>query len=160
MATHSSIPPWRIPMERGAWQAKVHGVTKSRTRLWLSTASPPLRMTLQSRFFAVRAPLGIGWALCYAWAVVQFLSLPDPLSFTPSQGSVLSPLSPGQWITCMRISVLESMPRNRTYDQANETRHLSWELRRWPGKQKISSMTLARSLPLWTLVPMRTARGS
>ena len=31
MATHSSILAWRIPMDRGAWQATVHGVTKSRT---------------------------------------------------------------------------------------------------------------------------------
>ena len=30
---HSSIPAWRIPVERGAWQATVHGVTESRTRL-------------------------------------------------------------------------------------------------------------------------------
>ena len=29
MATHSSILAWRIPMERGAWWAIVHGVTKS-----------------------------------------------------------------------------------------------------------------------------------
>ena len=34
MATHSSILAWRIPMDRGAWWATVHGVTKSRT--WLS----------------------------------------------------------------------------------------------------------------------------
>ena len=33
MATHSSILAWRIPMDRGAWQATVHGVTKSWTRL-------------------------------------------------------------------------------------------------------------------------------
>ena len=31
MATHSSILPWRIPMDRGAWWATVHGVGKSRT---------------------------------------------------------------------------------------------------------------------------------
>ena len=31
MATHSSIPAWRIPMDRGAWKATVHGVTKSQT---------------------------------------------------------------------------------------------------------------------------------
>ena len=31
MATHSSILAWRIPMDRGAWQAAVHRVTKSRT---------------------------------------------------------------------------------------------------------------------------------
>ena len=33
MATHSSILAWRIPMDRGAWQATVHGVTKSQTQL-------------------------------------------------------------------------------------------------------------------------------
>ena len=31
MATHSSVLAWRIPMDRGAWQAAVHGVTKSQT---------------------------------------------------------------------------------------------------------------------------------
>ena len=36
MATHSSILAGRIPMDRGAWQAMVHGVAKSQT--WLSTA--------------------------------------------------------------------------------------------------------------------------
>ena len=29
MATHSSILAWRIPMDRGAWWATVHGVTES-----------------------------------------------------------------------------------------------------------------------------------
>ena len=33
MATHSGILAWRIPMERGAWWATVHGVAKSWTRL-------------------------------------------------------------------------------------------------------------------------------
>ena len=28
-ATHSSILAWRIPMDRGAWQATAHGVGKS-----------------------------------------------------------------------------------------------------------------------------------
>ena len=32
MATHSSIPAWRIPWT-GAWQATVHVVTESRTQL-------------------------------------------------------------------------------------------------------------------------------
>ena len=31
MVTHSSILAWRIPMDRGAWRATVHGVTKSWT---------------------------------------------------------------------------------------------------------------------------------
>ena len=33
MATHSNILAWRIPRDRGAWQATVHWVTKSWTRL-------------------------------------------------------------------------------------------------------------------------------
>ena len=33
MATHSSILAWRIPMDRGAWQAPVYGVAKSWTQL-------------------------------------------------------------------------------------------------------------------------------
>ena len=32
MATLSSILAWRIPMDRGAWWAIVHGVAKSQTR--------------------------------------------------------------------------------------------------------------------------------
>ena len=31
MATHSSVLTWRIPMDRGAWRATVHGVTESDT---------------------------------------------------------------------------------------------------------------------------------
>ena len=33
IATLSSILSWRIPMDRGAWRATVHRVTKSQTRL-------------------------------------------------------------------------------------------------------------------------------
>ena len=31
IVTHSSILAWRIPMDRGAWRATVHGVAKSQT---------------------------------------------------------------------------------------------------------------------------------
>ena len=33
-ATQSSVLAWRVPMDRGAWGAAVHGVTKGRK--WLS----------------------------------------------------------------------------------------------------------------------------
>ena len=33
MATHFSVLAWRIPMDRGTWQATAHEVTKSQTRL-------------------------------------------------------------------------------------------------------------------------------
>ena len=31
LATHSSVLAWRIPIDRGAWQAIVHGVAKCQT---------------------------------------------------------------------------------------------------------------------------------
>ena len=37
MATHSSIFAWRIPMDRGAWRAIVHGVAESDKTEPLST---------------------------------------------------------------------------------------------------------------------------
>ena len=33
MANHSSVLAWRISMDKGAWKAAVHGVTKSGTQL-------------------------------------------------------------------------------------------------------------------------------
>ena len=33
MATHSSNMTWRIPMDRGAWQATIYVVKKNRTQL-------------------------------------------------------------------------------------------------------------------------------
>ena len=42
MATHSRILAWRIPMERGDWWARVHGVAKSRTGLKRQRMGPSL----------------------------------------------------------------------------------------------------------------------
>ena len=36
-ATHSSILAWRIPIDRGAWRATVHGVSKNQTLNTLRT---------------------------------------------------------------------------------------------------------------------------
>ena len=51
MATHSSILAWIIPMDRGAWWATVHGVTKSQTQL-----SAPRERPRESFFNASRGP--------------------------------------------------------------------------------------------------------
>ena len=48
IATHSSILAWRIPMDRGAWQASVHSVAESQTRLkqFSTRASSSLKIVL------------------------------------------------------------------------------------------------------------------
>ena len=33
MATYSNILAWRIPMDRGAWRATAHGISKTQTQL-------------------------------------------------------------------------------------------------------------------------------
>ena len=39
VVTHSWILAWRVPLDRGAWRATVHGVTKSQTRLTKHTTT-------------------------------------------------------------------------------------------------------------------------
>ena len=46
MVSHSSILAWRIPMDRGAWQAAVRRVAQSWTRLKRLSSSSILRETL------------------------------------------------------------------------------------------------------------------
>ena len=48
VATHSSTPAWRIPMDRGAWRATVHGVTRSWTQLSNFTFTSKLESQLVS----------------------------------------------------------------------------------------------------------------
>ena len=66
MATHSSILAWRISMDRGAWQATVHGITKSRTRL---SMHEPQQWLLQSKSFQ------FWWRLIYLFFKWMFLVL-------------------------------------------------------------------------------------
>ena len=40
MGTHSSILAWRIPKDRGAWQATVHGVARVGHDLATKTTKP------------------------------------------------------------------------------------------------------------------------
>ena len=55
MATHSSILAWRIPMNGGAWQATVHGVARSQTRLfatpWTAARQASLSFTISQSLF-------------------------------------------------------------------------------------------------------------
>ena len=47
LATHASIPAWRIPMDSGAWQATVHGILQARILEWV--AVPFSRGSSQAR---------------------------------------------------------------------------------------------------------------
>ena len=53
-ATHSSVLAWRVPMDRGAWWATVHGVTKSQT--WLSIHSRERGRQKKMTFPAMHLP--------------------------------------------------------------------------------------------------------
>ena len=39
MAIHSSILAWRIPLDRGAWQAIVHDILQARMLEWVTLPS-------------------------------------------------------------------------------------------------------------------------
>ena len=65
MAIHSSMLAWRIPMDRGTWQAIVHGVAKSWT--WLSNFHFHFAFSLHQS------------ALMILFRTVSFLSLENSL---------------------------------------------------------------------------------
>ena len=54
MATHSSILPWRICMNWGAWRATVQRVTELHTTEWLSTQHY-IRHRMHSQFYWISA---------------------------------------------------------------------------------------------------------
>ena len=64
MAIPSNVLAWRIPIDRGAWRATVHGVKKSRTGLkWLSTQHSTAHSTLLSPESCVRFNVSDGGLL-------------------------------------------------------------------------------------------------
>ena len=80
MATHSSIPAWRIPMDRGTWWAIVHTVTKSQT--WLKPCSTHTVIWKDIFFYMLHE--GGNFKICYilffenvCWinALLQYIQL-------------------------------------------------------------------------------------
>ena len=69
MASHSSTLAWRIPVDRGAWWATVHGVTKSLT--WLSIWAPApdqnkkKKVHIYVKFY--RKLTNLWWQKAYQW---------------------------------------------------------------------------------------------
>ena len=63
MATHFSIPAWRVPMDRGAWRATVHGVPNGRASLVAQMVkNPPARQESWVRSLGWKDPLEEGMA--------------------------------------------------------------------------------------------------
>ena len=91
---HSSIPARRIPMDRGAWQATVHRLPKSRTRLkQLSMHAGYLVSELNLVFFYyLFLFIWLLWALAALWHMESFFSVTACTLWIkpPKQG--LSPL--------------------------------------------------------------------
>ena len=54
MTTHSSILAWRIPKDRGAWRAIVHGVRELDRTEQLSTAQSYLKIITVGNSLAVQ----------------------------------------------------------------------------------------------------------
>ena len=74
MATHSSMLAWRIPMDRGAWWATVHGVTEWDTTKQLSTAQHRPRVNTT----VLNIPGEVVWG--YANYLFRLKALPDNFS--------------------------------------------------------------------------------
>ena len=59
MAIHSSILVWRIPVDREAWGATVHGLTKNQTRLKRISSSSSKLTQISQQFSLWKA--GVCW---------------------------------------------------------------------------------------------------
>ena len=71
IATHSSILAWRICMDRGDWQATVHGITKNWT--WLTTAWEGVN--LSSSFNILATALNIKLMRCFTLSLQIMLCI-------------------------------------------------------------------------------------
>ena len=95
MATYSSILAWENPMDRGAWQAIVHGVPETGTTVRLNTHAPQ-----RSHFL-----------IFYLWgkSALRFSLLPISLSLFQECGSqdpfTLNSMGEGRF-----FSILNSLP--------------------------------------------------
>ena len=73
MTTHSSIPAWRIPMDRGAWWVTVHGVAKLDTTEWLKHNYTLIKLKVLAQAVVV-FKWGTHFMLCFFFLVFEYFS--------------------------------------------------------------------------------------
>ena len=78
METHSSVLAWRVPMDRVAWWARVHGVEKSQTQL-SDEAQQSINITVSSILF-----LGETWQFSFHLALLSSKIYSTPIHSTLS----------------------------------------------------------------------------
>ena len=100
MATHSSILAWRIPMDRGAWQAIVHGAAKSQTQ--------QNKYKDATGFFSLHKDMAVSvpyfhFLLSYNQHVLFACALETGLDLTSVQSSNLKPEFKPQWFPWLKF---------------------------------------------------------
>ena len=78
METHSSVLAWRVPMDRVAWWARVHGVEKSQTQL-SDEAQQSINITVSSILF-----LGETWQFSFHLVLLSSKIYSTPIHSTLS----------------------------------------------------------------------------
>ena len=97
MATHPDILAWRIPMDRGAWWATVHRVTKSETSLKQhSTISHPY--TAIGKTIALTIWTFVGKVMCLLFNMLSRFAI----AFLPRSKRLLI-----SWLQSLSAVVLE-----------------------------------------------------
>ena len=131
MATHSSILAWSIPcMDRGAWWATVHGVTKSRTRLSDFTFTFTILCT-NMQFTSFRKMIKQFWITnqkLLKWQRWPFIPSKKAGGLSLREGVMLKD---GVWVTQLvtwkEYSLVVQWLRIRLAMQGTPVRSLVWE---------------------------------
>ena len=82
MATHSSILAWRIPIDRGAWWAAFHGVTKGQTSDTAQRPSCPdttEQLSMAQQFSALEAYLSNGSVVSRGFLMITLYMIYFPV---------------------------------------------------------------------------------
>ena len=98
MATHFSIFAWRIPMDRGAWQATVHGVAKG----WTLLSTEPAK--------GFGSPLSWPTVLTVSPALINFVVF----SFYLTSGNSFPTLTQTMTVT-ERVSNMDTCNKSKTF---------------------------------------------